>query len=262
VAFLGLINQYRAQNGLEPLAMSPTLTTAARDHSQDMATQNYFDHTGLNGSTFSQRIAAAGYPGGTLAENIFAGDPTAQGAFEWWRNSPGHNANMLNPAYKAIGIGRATAPGSDFGWYWTTTFGDVVDSACGGATAAQPAAGAATTDQAGATTNAQGDQTETTGNGQGGNTTTNDPNSDRDGDGLTDQDEVDFFGTNPDLFDTDGGGVGDGDEWFNFTDPLNPADDNAGAQGGGNGDEDFDGDGVSDNDELLNGTDPFDPNSF
>jgi uncharacterized protein YkwD len=262
VAFLGLVNQYRAENGLEPLAMSPTLTAAARDHSLDMGTQNYFDHTGLNGSTFSQRIAAAGYPGGTTAENIFAGDPTAQGAFESWRNSPGHNANMLNPAYKAIGIGRATAQGSDFGWYWTTTFGDVVDAACGGATAAQPAAGADTTDQAGATTNAQGDQTGTTGNGQGGNTATNDPNSDRDGDGLTDQDEVDFFGTNPDLFDTDGGGVGDGDEWFNFTDPLNPADDNAGAQGGGNGEEDFDGDGVSDNDELLNGTDPFDPNSF
>jgi uncharacterized protein YkwD len=262
VAFLGLINDYRAANGLAPLAMSPTLTTAARNHSQDMATQNYFDHTSLNGSTFSQRIAAAGYPGGTTAENIFAGDQTAAGAFEWWRNSPGHNANMLNPAYAAIGIGRAFDPNSDFGWYWTTTFGDVADAACGGATAAQPAAGAATTDQAGATTGAQGDQAGTTGNGQGGNTTTNDPNSDRDGDGLTDQDEVDFFGTNPDLFDTDGGGVGDGDEWFNFTDPLNPADDNAGPQGGGNGDDDFDGDGVSDNDELLNGTDPFDPNSF
>ncbi len=156
VAFLGLINQYRAQNGLEPLAMSPTLTTAARDHSLDMGTQNYFDHTGLNGSTFSQRIAAAGYPGGTTAENIFAGGQTAQGAFESWRNSPGHNANMLNPAYKAIGIGRANVPGSDWGWYWTTTFGDVVDAACGGAApAAQPAA--ATTGQAqGATTDPTG----------------------------------------------------------------------------------------------------------
>ncbi len=272
VAFLGLINQYRAQNGLEPLAMSPTLTTAARDHSQDMGTQNYFDHTGLNGSTFSQRIAAAGYPGGTTAENIFAGGQTAQGAFESWRNSPGHNANMLNPAYKAIGIGRANVPGSDWGWYWTTTFGDVVDAACGGAAAAQPAAGAGITDQPQGATTEPTDQPGTNANGQGepagtngtdqGGTTAGGANSDRDGDGLTDQDEVDFFGTNPDLFDTDGGGVGDGDEWFNFTDPLNPADDNAGAQGGGNGDADSDGDGVSDNDELLNGTDPFDPNSF
>ncbi len=275
VAFLGLINQYRAQNGLEPLAMSPTLTTAARDHSLDMGTQNYFDHTGLNGSTFFQRIAAAGYPGGTTAENIFAGGQTAQGAFESWRNSPGHNANMLNPAYKAIGIGRANVPGSDWGWYWTTTFGDVVDSACGGAaTAAQPAAGAATTGQAqgattdqngqAGTTNGQGDQTGATGNGQGGAATAGGADSDRDGDGLTDQEEADFFGTNPDLFDTDGGGVGDLDELFNGTDPLNPADDNLGAQGGGNanGDADSDGDGVSDTDELLNGTDPFDPNSF
>jgi uncharacterized protein YkwD len=286
VAFLGLINAYRAQNGLEPLAMSPTLTTAARDHSQDMGTQNYFDHTGLNGSTFSQRIAAAGYPGGTLAENIFAGDQTAQGAFESWRNSPGHNANMLNPAYKAIGIGRANVPGSDWGWYWTTTFGDQVDGACGGAAAAaQPAANGATTN--GQTEQPQNGTTDTGQNGQAGtgNTGANDPaGADTDGDGLLDESENALAGTDPNVFDTDGGGVGDGDEWVNGKNPLDPADDNGGgAQTGGGAAGDADGDGlfddeeaffgtnpnaadsdgdsVNDLDELFNGTDPLDPNS-
>jgi hypothetical protein len=43
---------------------------------------------------------------------------------------------------------------------------------------------------------------------------------DRDGDGLYDDDEVEVYGTNPDVFDTDGDGVGDGEEVYLGTDPL------------------------------------------
>ena len=123
-AFLQLINDYRAQNGAAPLALSQTLSVAADVHSQDMAANNFLSHTGSNGSTADQRIAAAGYPEpGTSAENIFAGDPTAAGAIAWWKGSPGHNAGMRNPNAKAIGIARANNPDSTFKWYWTTTFG-------------------------------------------------------------------------------------------------------------------------------------------
>src|SRR5215207_6765485 len=53
---------------------------------------------------------------------------------------------------------------------------------------------------------------------------------DRDGDGLYDDDEVEVYGTNPDVFDTDGDGVGDGEEIYNrdqgfdtpYNDPLTP----------------------------------------
>ena len=66
--------------------------------------------------------------------------------------------------------------------------------------------------------------------------------SDRDGDGLFDDDETNVYGTNPDVFDTDGDGVGDGEEIYlgtnpfdggvnNGTGPLNPGGD-AGAPGG------------------------------
>lgn len=53
--------------------------------------------------------------------------------------------------------------------------------------------------------------------------------SDRDGDGLYDDDEVEVYGTNPDVYDTDGDGVGDGEEVYVGTDPLTPA----GGGGGG-----------------------------
>lgn len=41
---------------------------------------------------------------------------------------PAHNANMLSASYTAIGIGRAYSSTSQYGWYWTTTFGGVQDA--------------------------------------------------------------------------------------------------------------------------------------
>ncbi len=48
------------------------------------------------------------------------------------------------------------------------------------------------------------------------------PAQDTDGDSLLDTDEV-AIGSDPTLFDTDGDGVDDGTEWFNGTNPLDPA---------------------------------------
>ena len=44
--------------------------------------------------------------------------------------------------------------------------------------------------------------------------------SDRDEDGLYDDDETEIYGTNPDVSDTDGDGSGDGDEVYYGTDPV------------------------------------------
>lgn len=57
--------------------------------------------------------------------------------------------------------------------------------------------------------------------------------SDRDFDGLYDDDETDVYGTNPDLYDTDGDGAGDGEEVYYGANPL-AADSYAGAVGDGN----------------------------
>jgi hypothetical protein len=62
-----------------------------------------------------------------MAENIAAGNSTAQATFEQWRNSSGHNANMLHSNMRTIGIGRAFVAGSPYGWYWTTEFGSIND---------------------------------------------------------------------------------------------------------------------------------------
>ncbi len=123
LAFLGLINDYRTGLGLQPLALSPELSAAAEYHSVDMATKDYFSHTLEDGTTWAENIINHGYEIYPLGENIAAGNASAADTFEQWRNSPGHDANMRNPEYRAIGIGRAYGEDSRYGWYWTTTFG-------------------------------------------------------------------------------------------------------------------------------------------
>lgn len=128
-AFLQLINTYRQQNGLQPLSLSPTLTTAAELHSEDMAYNDYFSHTSLDGRTFVDRVEDAGYTYDTwLGENIAAGYSTAGDVFDAWKNSSTHDANMLMPEFEVIGIGRAYNASSYFEWYWTTDFGGYDDS--------------------------------------------------------------------------------------------------------------------------------------
>jgi uncharacterized protein YkwD len=127
-AFLKLINDYRIENGLWPLALSQTIAAAAEHHSADMATNNYFGHGLSNGITWSQNMTDHGYTFNTYrGENIAAGNELASNTFMQWKNSATHNANMLNVNFYAIGIGRAYDASSTWKWYWTTNFGGVVD---------------------------------------------------------------------------------------------------------------------------------------
>jgi uncharacterized protein YkwD/uncharacterized protein YraI len=125
--FLDLLNEYRGQQGLSPLALSQALSEAAEFHSADMAARGYFDHTMADGTTVEQNLRNFGYRDGTFGENILAGTEGADGALETWRNSASHDANMRRGAFEAIGIGRVNDPSSPYGWYWTTIFGGSLD---------------------------------------------------------------------------------------------------------------------------------------
>lgn len=149
-AFLTLINNYRAQNGLGPLQVSMALQQSSQWMSGDMASKNYFSHTDSLGRDPFTRMAAFGYAYNTYkGENIAAGYSDAQNTFTQWQNACdpdasgtctyGHRQNMLNPNYKVLGIGRAYSASSTYGWYWTTDFGGYVDQTLGSTTPAAPA---------------------------------------------------------------------------------------------------------------------------
>jgi len=138
LAFLTLINTYRAQNGAGPLQVSIALENSSQWMSNDMASNNYFGHTDSLGRDPFTRMAAFGYPYGSAGENIAAGRPDAQTMFNAWQTAcdPGasgqctyqHRQNMLNPSFVVIGIGRAFNIASTYQWYWTTDFGGFLDA--------------------------------------------------------------------------------------------------------------------------------------
>jgi uncharacterized protein YkwD len=122
---IDLINTERSNQGLAALTYNGSLTSAAQSHSLDMACQNFFSHTGSDGSSPFDRMSWAGYSFSAAAENIFAGsgsyDSPAQ-AFDAWMNSSGHRDNMLNPDYAEIGIGYAGNPSGAYTGYFTADF--------------------------------------------------------------------------------------------------------------------------------------------
>ena len=118
---VALVNVERSRAGCGPVSVNAALRRAAQDHSDDMATRDYFSHTSPDGVTFAERIRAAGYQGGAIAENIAAGQTSAKDVMRGWMASPGHRANILTCSYRDIGVGYAT--GGSYGTYWTQTFG-------------------------------------------------------------------------------------------------------------------------------------------
>src|SRR5947209_19244312 len=85
-----------------------------------MVANNFFSHTGSNGSTFVNRVNAAGYSR-PLGENIAWGQRTPAAVMTAWMNSAPHKANILNCAAKALGVGVATK--ADATPYWPQAFG-------------------------------------------------------------------------------------------------------------------------------------------
>ena len=98
------------------LAWNIQLEAAATLHSADMYRKKYFSHIEDDGSTANTRIEKAGYTWMTYGENIAFGYSTEQAVVEGWLKSPGHCKNIMNKAFKEVGIGRA-------GDYWTQDFG-------------------------------------------------------------------------------------------------------------------------------------------
>ena len=140
-AFLALINDYRAQNGLGALTISTNLNRAAAWMVEDLGTNNYFSHTDSLGRSPYARAIDCGYPSGA-GENLAAGGAadSASAAMQMWKGSPGHNTNMLGGYYQQIGIARHYTSNSTYGWYWGTAFGTSNDGTGGGGAGNPPPA--------------------------------------------------------------------------------------------------------------------------
>jgi len=123
---LQLINQKRQQHGLAPVNLENRLSSAAQTHSANMALQDFYSHTGQDGSRFSDRVSRTGYNWSRVTENIAAGFKTAASVVDGWMNSPGHRANILDGQVTQMGVGYeylSTDTGNvNYRHYWTQVF--------------------------------------------------------------------------------------------------------------------------------------------
>lgn len=107
-----------------PLKWNPLLGQAALAHSTDMAQKHYFNHKQPDGSLPADRATAAGYRWVRVGENIASGQRTVDEAVASWLDSPGHCANIMNPAFTEMGAAYAINPQNrNRTAYWTQVFG-------------------------------------------------------------------------------------------------------------------------------------------
>jgi uncharacterized membrane protein required for colicin V production len=101
---LALVNAERAEAGVPPLEADAELAVVARHHGEEMFQLGYFAHDSPVTGTPGDRIVAADIQAVATGENL-AYAPSLRVAHEGLMNSPGHRANILNPAFTRLGIG-------------------------------------------------------------------------------------------------------------------------------------------------------------
>jgi len=110
-----MINNIRADRGLQLLNPNPILNSIARSRSQDMINRGYFSHSTPEGKNLSDILVENGVMYACIAENLSQASPPSWGSpdaiINLWMNSSQHRANLLNPHYGQLGLGIADGNG-------------------------------------------------------------------------------------------------------------------------------------------------------
>ncbi len=117
------INGYRKIKGLKPLQLNAALTSAAKAHSRDLAKWDRISHFGSDGSNPWDRVKRSGYNAKLAAENVGTGQVSFEEVLKGWKDSPGHNKNLLLSDADQMGIALVHEPKSEFKTFWTLVVG-------------------------------------------------------------------------------------------------------------------------------------------
>jgi len=118
-----IINQYRAEHGLKPLKLNTELTEAAKSHSRDLAKWDRISHYGSDGSNPWDRVKRTGFKARLAAENVGTGQVDFGEVMKGWKDSPGHNKNLLLSDAEYMGIALVSEPKTEFKAFWTLVLG-------------------------------------------------------------------------------------------------------------------------------------------
>ncbi|ANU08980.1 serine protease [Planococcus antarcticus DSM 14505] len=102
-----LTNSARIQRNLPLLKWDEQTQLTARKHSKDMADNEYFSHTNLEGQSPFDRMNEDGISFYVAGENLAYGQYSSIFAHEGLMNSMGHRENIVKPEFGYLGIGTA-----------------------------------------------------------------------------------------------------------------------------------------------------------
>ena len=113
-------NAFRRQQSVDPVALDPTLESAAREFARFMARSDKYGHE-ADGRQPADRARRQGYDYCVISENIayqydsggFETSRLAESLFEGWKRSAGHRRNMLDAdvTQAAVAIARSEKTG-------------------------------------------------------------------------------------------------------------------------------------------------------
>lgn len=112
-----LVNKERKAAGKSELELDDTLNEIAKMRANELPVS--FSHTRPDGSEWDTAFSEQGLVNCYCAENIAAGQKTAEEVMQSWMNSTGHKANILGDNYTKIGVGYCVSGGK---YYWTQEF--------------------------------------------------------------------------------------------------------------------------------------------
>jgi uncharacterized protein YkwD len=118
-----IINQYRRDNKLKPIKLNAELSEAAKAHSRDLAKWDRISHYGSDGSNPWDRVKRTGYKARLAAENVGTGQVDFSEVMRGWKDSPGHNKNLLLSDATDMGLALVQDPKTEFKSFWTLVLG-------------------------------------------------------------------------------------------------------------------------------------------
>jgi len=121
---LALLNQYRISQGVEPLKSSPLMMEMAQIRAAEQE-ETGLSHYRPDGSVCFSIFDEYSLTYNTCGENVACGRTSAESTMEDWKNSSGHNANMLDSEFTHVGIGVTYYNGT---YYWVQLFMGTTDS--------------------------------------------------------------------------------------------------------------------------------------
>lgn len=129
--FVALLNDYRKHHGAGVVVVDASLQSAAVFRAADMANREYFSHTTPGRGSEREVMIQHGYDvNASTAAVILYGEPSSAEALAAWQRSPPHNAVLLDPRYRAVGIGGPADPqwsfANDVFQAWAGCFGSAV----------------------------------------------------------------------------------------------------------------------------------------